>query len=142
MSIPDMALVVYVTIQFAAAGKRGMTWVDLKRLDEKIDNRITILISSKPGGLVIDAIHLYFTPRNVQKIILQAEMPEILNLADQKRGQRVQRVINRMIKEGRARIGRRFGVDTLEPLTALDRIVHAIDESEQADRKGRDAKAT
>lgn len=119
-----------------------MTWVNLKLVEERIEHRIMVLINSKPDyGSSVNTIYNYFRPQGLQAKILKEDVPGWEHLAENKRMNRVNKVIRRLIKGGRAKLitkdGQEIDPDSanrglwyserLVALNALDRIVYSLE---------------
>ena len=128
-----------------------MTWVNLKKVEAAVEHRIMVLINARSErGFPIDAINRYFEAGGLQSKILEVDVPGWLQLAAQKRKNRVNKVIRQLVLAGRARVVRENGAvvdfqkkpygdgiwpsDRLIPLNVLDRIVFSLenDDAEQA----------
>lgn len=125
-----------------------MTFVNMKKVEELVERRIMVLISANESrGLQIRLVRNYFYPNPVQAIILDSDVPGWTHLSGNKREGRLNKVIWRLIKAGRARIERSDGTivdkakpyqpqlepgDRLVPLNALDRIVFGLAQEEDS----------
>jgi len=128
-----------------------MTWVNLKKVEAAVEHRIMVLINARSErGMPIDAINRYFEAGGLQSKVLEVDIPGWLQLAAQKRKNRVNKVIRQLVLAGRARIVRENGAvvdfrkqpygdqlcmsDRLIPLNVLDKIVFALenDDAEEA----------
>ena len=125
-----------------------MTWVDLKRVEAKLEQQIMVMINKNPEqGYDIEGVKDYFRARP-QAVTLRDSLPVWSDLSVRKRRQKVDRVIARLIKGGRVRIEKKKSigfyprmVSYLVPLNVLDKIVFAleqVDEREGATVEGRE----
>jgi len=113
----------------------GMTFVNMKKLDAKVETRIMVLINRTDAGMNLQSVKDYFIARRMQSTILSHDLPGWLNLSEHKRNCRVNKVISRLIKEGRARVQKDPLRDPrLVPLNILDKIVFAL-ERDDAEEK-------
>ena len=125
-----------------------MTWVDLKRVEAKLEQQIMVMINKNPEqGYDIEGVKDYFRARP-QAVTLGDSLPGWSDLSEIKRRQKVDRVIARLIKGGRVRIEKKKSIgfyprmgSYLVPLNVLDKIVFAleqVDEREGATVEGRE----
>lgn len=126
-----------------------MTWVNLKKVEQRIEHRVMVLINSKPDrGYSLIAIFNYFRPQGIQAKILKEDVPGWEHLGENKRMNRINKVVRRLVRDGRARMVTEngdpmdmdsvhrssiFGGERLIPLNALDKIVYALEQDEQAE---------
>jgi hypothetical protein len=114
-----------------------MTWVNIKKVESLIETRIMILINEYPGrGRRLDVVKRYFNAfQEPEMTKLQNEIPGWFQLSGHKRIARVNKIIARLIKEGRARVemednGNYYRVEYLVPLNVLDKLVFALEQKE------------
>lgn len=125
-----------------------MTWVNLKRIEQLVEHRIMVLINSKgQHGFSVNAIYNYFRPQGLQATILKEELPGWEHVHENKRMNRVNKVIRKLIKDGRAKLLTESGAEIdpdssnrgswyserLVALNALDRIVYSLEHDEASD---------
>jgi len=105
-----------------------MTFVNMKRIDAKVENRIMVLINRTDSGMIVQNVKYFFKSWGAQKAIVEADIPGWCSLSRHKQENRVNKMISRLIKEGRARIQKDPGKDPrLVPLNILDKIVFALE---------------
>lgn len=124
-----------------------MTFVNMKKMEELIEHRIMVLINSAPSrGYELENIQRYFRIGGLQSTILKSDLPGWELLGENKRTNRVNKVLRRLIKEGRARMvdekGEELDVDKprpwytysggcrVIPLNVLDKMVYALEQDE------------
>jgi len=120
-----------------------MTWVNMKKTEARIETRIMVLINRTDAGMNLQSVKNYFIvntrSRALQATILSDDLPGWLNLSESKRMSRVDRVISRLIKAGRARIEPRKNPsyykrdEYLIPLNILDKIVFALERDDEVE---------
>lgn len=117
--------------------QRFMGFVDMKKVDQKIEARIMVLINRVPEkGMSVAAIKRYFEPSGLQKRILIEDIPGWVALSQIKRAHRVAKVISYLVKSDRARIDKdaySYDGGMLIPLNVLDKIVFALEREESVD---------
>jgi len=119
--------------------------VNMKRVESLIETRIMIMINKdQDRGHRLDFVKHYFDSHDL-RTSLQAEIPGWFQLSHQKRVARVNKIISRLIKGGRARTemvaaGDYSKNEYLIPLNVLDKIVFAL-EQEETERFDEDALA-
>jgi len=112
-----------------------MTWVNIKKLERKVEAKVMVLISRNPSrGMDLQSVKDHFIHRSGRRITSELDIPGWTRLAPQKRGHKVDKIISRLIKAGRARIEKELGEnERLVALNVLDKIVFALEQEDEPD---------